>query len=1073
MQDQRLTNRIPWMAGVLGATAGLLLPACGGGSAAGGGSGGGGGTMDLVEASNGFGQVLPHTVLKLGANGEPTPAIVQIRDADDLIDNLTASNGVRPVQQFPPQAVLPSGAPGNHFFYVRFTQAIDINTVLSSAPGAQANSGLLGSVSLVALDPATGQASPISARVFVNGFTYAGTPVGTPPQLPLQRWVEEDAQTGLPKALVVDGGLPGLGFPGTEPGATFSGAENLIAPNVLVLVVDDDGDLTSKDTFPQNREIKLKITNAVRSTAGKPLKNQALACTTVGGDSLNPEVATTPPPINDPLISPGGGQTGVDPQTKIRIEFTEPVQPLTVGPLPGGAPPVTTSSVQVQFGPDAGTVTVPFTVLPVSVYDLSYFEMTPSYNFPGLGPPDVPCLGDDGDDDFSEIDIFVNSGLIRDLVANANVNAATTNFRTGEGPGLVNAPVVPDAIYLGRSGGTPGVSVVDLNGFGASTGVPDWDINDPIVEGNSNYPNNPNVRLQGGQLYPPLFNGTCTINGGSAGVFTLTTDSSLNDKVIRAPLVTSIADMMIGHALDSTFNNGPAPFGCQAGGGNLCAFDGKKLIVPLVNGNTMNPNVGQTQPNVSIAPGAENLVCWAPHPNPPPLVFPPLCVSPLIGGQEPTSVNSVLPPPAGQGLTNLLAPGDPFGFPSQGVPPSGLLTPEQNVYFEGPSPPAAQIGACIVYSIRQQIGHFLYVVDRARREIVVFNSNRMTVIDRIPTQDPTTMAMSPNLNLVAVVNQLSDLISFIDIDPSSSTFHEVVQESLVGDRPRGIAWDPGNEDILVCNEGDNTMSILSAASLETRRVVSSQLSDPFDVAITPRQWCWGYNRYVYFAYILNRNGRLAIFESGPNTVNGWGYDDIIGIASVTLKQPKAIQPDHVDLRSAVWVAHEGPIDLQTNQAGPDGIGAVTKLVVESASTVAGPLTLNTQSLFTPQFRDMFIGVQISIGTPQISGVPVDLAFDNQRNLAGLPNTVTPWTIGTPTPINGKSLVRGACFGAVVNTNEPRYMFVAVPNPLSGTGVVDVVRIDLGFARIDTNAFQPGIQSIPATNVQVVSDFFRQ
>lgn len=1069
MQDQRLANRIPWTSGVLGVTAGVLLIACGGGGE-GGGAGGSGATMDLVEASNGFGQLLPHTVLKLGPNGQPTPTIIQIRKEADLIDNLTASNGVRPVQQYPAQAVLPSGAPGNHFLYVRFTQPIDIDTVLSSAPGAQANSGLLGSASLVSLDPATGQTSPIQARVFINGYTYAGSPVGNPPVLPLQRWVEEDAQTGQPKALVVDGGLPGLGFPGTEPGATFSGAENLISPNVLVFVVDSDGDLTTKDTFPSNRQIKLKVTNAVRSTGNKPLKNQALACTTVNADLLNPEVGTSPPPINAPYISPGGGIDNVDPETKIRIEFTEPVQPLTVGPMPAGAPPVTTSSVQIQFGDQAQIVTVPFTVLPVSVYDLSYYELTPSYNFPGNPPDGVACL-DGSEDNFSNIDVFVNTGLIRDLVGNANVLAATTDFTTGQGPGLVNAPVVPDAIYIGRSGGVPGVSVIDLNGFGASTGLPNYDINDPIVEGNSNYPNNPNVRLQGGQLYPPLVPGQCPINGGSAGVFTLTVDSSLNDKVIRAPLVTSIDDMMIGHALDSTFNNGPAPFGCQSGGGNLCAFDGKKLIVPLVNGNTMNPNVGQTQPNVSIAPGAENLVCWAPHPNPPPLQFPPLCVSPLIGGQEPTSVNSVLIPPAGAGLTNLLAPGDPFGVPSLGVPPSGLLTPEQNTYFEGPSPPAAQIASCVVYSVRQQIGHFLYVIDRARREIVVFNSNRMTVIDRIPTQDPTTMAMSPNLNLIAVVNQLSDLVSFIDIDPSSSTFHEVVQESLVGDRPRGIAWDPGNEDILVCNEGDDTMSILSAASLSTRRIVSSQLSDPFDVAITPRQWCWGYNRYVYFGYILNRNGRLAIFESGPNTVNGWGYDDIIGIASVTLKQPKAIQPDHVDVRSAVWVAHEGPIDLETNQAGPDGIGAVSKLVVESASQ--GVLTLNTQSLFTPQFRDMFIGVQISIGTPQISGVPVDLAFDNQRNLAGLPNTVTPWTIGTPTPINGKSLVRGACFGSVVNTNEPRYMFVAVPNPVSGTGVVDVVRIDLGFARIDTNAFQPGIQSVPATNVQVVSDFFRQ
>ena len=85
----------------------------------------------------------------------------------------------------------------------------------------------------------------------------------------------------------------------------------------------------------------------------------------------------------------------------------------------------------------------------------------------------------------------------------------------------------------------------------------------------------------------------------------------------------------------------------------------------------------------------------------------------------------------------------------------------------------------------------------------------------------------------------------------------------VGNRPRGIAWETLNEDILVCNEIENSVSVLSAANLEVRKVVSSQLNLPFDVAITPRQLCWGYQRNVYFAYILNRNGQVAVFERGP------------------------------------------------------------------------------------------------------------------------------------------------------------------------------------------------------------------
>ena len=45
-----------------------------------------------------------------------------------------------------------------------------------------------------------------------------------------------------------------------------------------------------------------------------------------------------------------------------------------------------------------------------------------------------------------------------------------TSFTTGEGPGLVNAPVAPDVIYVGRLDPQSGISVIDLNGFGQGTG---------------------------------------------------------------------------------------------------------------------------------------------------------------------------------------------------------------------------------------------------------------------------------------------------------------------------------------------------------------------------------------------------------------------------------------------------------------------------------------------------------------------------------------------------------------------------------------------------------------------------
>jgi len=59
------------------------------------------------------------------------------------------------------------------------------------------------------------------------------------------------------------------------------------------------------------------------------------------------------------------------------------------------------------------------------------------------------------------------------------------------------------------------------------------------------------------------------------------------------------------------------------------------------------------------------------------------------------------------------------------------------------------------------------------------------------------------------------------------------------------------------------------------------------------------------------------------------------------------------------------------------------------------------------------------------------------------------------------------------SNTPRYMFAAVPNPFVGTGVVDVIRIDQSYVRVDTNPFIGGIQSIPVDNCQIVADYLRQ
>jgi hypothetical protein len=1059
----------------LAASALLAISACGGfeDKSSGGGSSA---VMNLTVMSNGFGQLLPYRIQKLDEFGQTLPVIVPVLNQQVLIDNLRLGNPIIPVSKFNEDPLLWTGAAGNHYIYASFTQDIDIDTVLDGSPGAQSNSGLAAAVSVTAIDSISGDSAPIQGRVLVGGRTYATNGAGA---TELTTWVA--AASGSNSPVILDGRA--LGFPGTQ--SQLPGSLDLVSSKTLIFIPDADNDLSTHETFPTGLTVRMRITTALSGTNDKELTFTALGATTVGPDNLPPEIITAPPPLNAPSISPGNGDVGVDPLTYLRVEFSEPIQPLSLGPLDGASAPNTSPSFDMKFGPVTGSTTMPFTQRPVSVYDLTLYEVIPGFHFPGAGPVFQDCST------FSNVDISVNAGHIEDLaqnvdlldpsILNANLNtlSATTFFVTGAGPGLANAPVLPDAIYAFRTGSEPGLSVIDLNGYGQGTGNPTHTAG-IAREGESKFPFNPNVSQQSG-LLPALQAGTCTIDGGSAGVFTLTLDSTLSGLLVKSPTISNVSDLHVGHSLDSVFNNA-AVTGCQSGGaligGDVCAADGIKISVAVAGGpNTIAPAAANQFGGVTA--GAENFISWSPHPNPPPLVFPPLCVVPFLNAQEPTTVDHAIgPAPAGRNnnalRNNLLVPGDPFGTPTglNPSPPSGLLSGEQNQYFMGPSQGQVLNAACNLYQIRQQIGHFLYVLDRQRREVVVLNSNRMVVVDRISVADPTSLAIGPNLDFLAVTNQSADTVSFVDIDPSSSSFHTVVKETVVGRGPRGIAWQPESEDILVCNELDSSLSLISASSLEVRRVISSQLNRPFEVCVFPRMVGFSFNRGVYFAYVLNRSGSVAIFESGPNGVNGWGFDDILGITPFTFLNPKTIQPDPRNLAAGAWVVHEGPLDPVTQNPGSAGEGALSHLYIQSSNS--GQVPLGTVTL--PGIRDMEMGILISLGEDQLSGVPVDVAFDNQRNFGGLPNVLSDFsdTTNSPLPQNSKGMVRNSPNGGIVNVSESGYMFAAIPNSNNGSGVVDVLRIgSAGSSRLDVNPYQLGTQSISAPNTIGLGHYWRQ
>jgi len=130
------------------------------------------GDFKVVTISTGRGAIYPYRIRQVDSFGNPTSTVVNIESIDTLKANVNGNNGVLPVATFDTAATLPNGNAGNHFLLFSFSHKLDVDSILSNLLANQTNSGLTTSVSIVAYDPATEQATTMSGRGFVGGYTY-------------------------------------------------------------------------------------------------------------------------------------------------------------------------------------------------------------------------------------------------------------------------------------------------------------------------------------------------------------------------------------------------------------------------------------------------------------------------------------------------------------------------------------------------------------------------------------------------------------------------------------------------------------------------------------------------------------------------------------------------------------------------------------------------------------------------------------------------------------------------------------------------------------------------------------
>jgi len=943
------------------------------------------GPFQLDSISSGRGAIYPYRIRTVDTFGNPTTQIVNIDSAAVLHANVNGNNGVLPVAAFGTAAQLPNGDPGNQFLHFTFSHKLDVRSILSESSSSQINAALTGALAVLGYDQATESTTTLRGRAFVAGysvFTLGGVPTLLQAVTADGDHVKvaDELRTRAPQLVAAIT----AGFP------DYPGAAALVGNKAVVFVADQDGDLATLDTFPNDRLLRIVASNAIRDTDGRILLHEIVSATTVGDDPGPPQVLGF---TTRPQISPGSGDTGIDPTTTIQIRFNKPVQPGLVGAFFNNTdftPPL--GGVTLSVTAAAQTFQVIYHADPVSFGNLCDYVITPAYNLPGL----------------SRVTVTVPNTTIHSLTNQPIGTSVTTDFTTTTGAGVVNAPVAPEAIYVGIGGATPGISVIDLNGFGQGTG----DLQ------STRFPLNPNIGRIG--VNPVLAPGTTNLDAGGSGALTLTLDTNLESRLVRDPVLGSVTDIQIGAPLDLVFNN-------------------ENINVNATRANQIDPVTGVVEPG--------NCISVAPHPNPPRLVFPPPNPNRAIFGEEPTTA----------GGTNLLTRGNPFSSQIGQLGVFGTL----NTAFNGPAPPPPSPPpppAFRPFNIRQQIGHFLYVLDSDNRSVVVLNSNRMTVLDSIPMTDPTDMAVSPNLRFLVVSNASSSKLSFIDINPFSNRFHQVVAETNVDTGPTAVAWQPDGEDVLAVCAPSNRVTIVSASDFTVRRSVSGFISQPVDIAVTPRFVGTGFLQGVYYAYILNGNGSVAIYESGPDGVNGIGFNDMIGtVPNFTFPRARAIRYDWGSSTGSVYIGH---VDEQ-------GLGQVSRLDLSSSPT--GPLPLNPSAggfILPPTFRQKEYAVSQRIGgfsptTPVhdlLSGNSlVDLCLDDLQNLGGAPGQVTGYNLSLVTPPaghSGKDAVKGT---APVLT--PRLLFVAV----SDAGKVDVMDLATG-RRVGT---------IDVPGLRIVASYWRQ
>ncbi|NRA96567.1 MAG: hypothetical protein HRU14_10210 [Planctomycetes bacterium] len=235
-----------------------------------------------------------------------------------------------------------------------------------------------------------------------------------------------------------------------------------------------------------------------------------------------------------------------------------------------------------------------------------------------------------------------------------------------------------------------------------------------------------------------------------------------------------------------------------------------------------------------------------------------------LQSQQSVPSNSIANP--GRGPSNIAGVPDT----QNGQSPEGLLC-----ITGAAGPPCPAVGGNIPPV--QPLGNFLYVIDGDTNSVKVFNGYNFQLLSSIPGAgaQPGGLAISPDLEYLYVSDFLGQIVRRFYANPVGPNFHTLATTILLqGSGPRKISVQPGNEDVIVCNYGDNSFSLIDAnQSTERERFADPGAVGPEDVYITNRM---NPGTLAYLAFIINKfSDNVTIYESDSPAVPENGLTGLI------------------------------------------------------------------------------------------------------------------------------------------------------------------------------------------------------